>query len=722
MKKIWFLGVSLLLFISCKDKKQQVNETEEMVARLDSLVKNGNPTMYYHWNRKMAQYLAPEFTDGSLADPKQKRLRYWQELLRGGETEKCIEKITVYLKTFDKSYPEILNKETQDVFDLLALAYLRLGEQQNCQNAHSPFSCILPLQKPAIHQLREGSEKAIEVYRMLLGKFPFQRYKWLLNVAYMTLGEHPGKVPPEHLIAFPNWNSEQKDFPRFEEIAMNVGVAENGLSGGACVDDFNGDGLLDIFATSYGMEDQVKLFLNNGKGSFDDATQQSGLIGIVSGLNAIHADYDNDGDNDILVLRGAWFGKYGTHPNSLLQNNGDGTFNDVTKSAGLLSFHPTQTASWGDFDKDGFLDLFIGNEGTAQSRHLSELYRNKGDGTFEEVAKQYGLGNLNKFVKGVDWGDIDNDGWPELYVSILDQNNLLFKNNKGYFKEIAFKADVLKPRNSFPCWFFDVNNDGFQDIFVSGYYTENLHNRVPEDYAKELQDLNVWTPKPKLYINKGDGSFSEKSELYGISKTMYGMGSNYGDLDNDGYLDFYVGTGAPELSTVVPNRMFHNLNGEKFEEVTSAGGFGHIQKGHGVAFADIDQDGDQDIYAVMGGALEGDTFTNVLFENPISMNNWITIQLEGVQTNRSAIGVRLKLVLDNGREIYRTVGTGGSFGASSLQQEIGIGKAQSIKELNIYWLNTKRQVFRNIPGNRKIKIKEGINHITEIPQKPILFQ
>lgn len=188
---------------------------------------------------------------------------------------------------------------------------------------------------------------------------------------------------------------------------------------------------------------------------------------------------------------------------------------------------------------------------------------------------------------------------------------------------------------------------------------------------------------------------------------MYAMGANFGDLDYDGYLDFYIGTGSPEYSAVIPNRMFRNVNGKAFEEVTSAGGFGHIQKGHGVAFADLDQDGDQDVYTVMGGVYEGDKFTNVLFENPGFKNNWIVIDLEGITTNKSAVGTRLEITLDNNQKIYRTVGTGGSFGAHSLRQEIGLGKAKKIKSLTVFWQNGSPQTFTDIATNQKIKITEN---------------
>ena len=201
---------------------------------------------------------------------------------------------------------------------------------------------------------------------------------------------------------------------------------------------------------------------------------------------------------------------------------------------------------------------------------------------------------------------------------------------------------------------------------------------------------------------------------------MYGMGCNFGDLDNDGYLDFYIGTGAPDFSTIVPNRMFRNINGKDFEEVTAAGNFGHIQKGHGVAFADLDQDGDQDIYAVMGGAFEGDRFTNVLYENPIIKNNWIVIDLVGVQTNKKALGTRIEIEKKNGDKIVRIVGTGGSFGASSIQQEIGLGKTNKIEKLTVFWQNSKPMSYLNIPSDQKIKIIEGdsVLQVVSYPKTP----
>ncbi len=743
MKKItYFLStVLILLCYSCNTKnndKKPTNDTVElnqdsildelkkkeqslMIKELSDLVKNAKPNQYYHWNLKNADYLRSQI---ELAPP-QKRVSVWfnyvEQLLNGGNTTMCIGEIENLFSKENRPYDQILDETNKNIFELLALAYLRKGEQENCQNNHTPESCIIPMKEGAIHQLTSGSVRAIELYTMLYDKFPSPKYKWLINVAYMTLGKHPKQVPPKYLINMPNWKQERKQFPRFEDIGMSVGLAENGLSGGVSIEDFNNDGLLDIFVTSYGMEDNVKLFLRSNDGSYIEKTKEAGLDGIVSGLNCLHADYNNDGNVDILVLRGGWLGNPGSHPNSLLKNMGDGSFKDVTRSSGLYTLHPTQTAAWADINQDGFLDLFIGNESKPGENHPCEFFMNNGDGTFSEISKEVGLSQIKGFVKGTAFGDINNDNWPDLFISVLGEENILYRNVNGKFENITKTAQIAQPIFSFPCWFWDANNDGYQDIFVSSYDIR-VQRDLGGDLAKELQDLKVESEKPRLYINNGNETFTESTELYHVSKTMYSMGSNFGDIDNDGYLDFYVGTGAPDFSTIVPNRMFRNVDGQSFEEVTSAGNFGHIQKGHGIAFADLDQDGDQDIYAVMGGAFEGDRFTNVLYENPISKNNWIVIELEGTQTNKKAIGTRLEIEFENGSKVHRTVGTGGSFGASSLQQEIGLGKNKTIKMLTVHWQNSKPAIFNNIKAKQKIKIIEGNNKISKLPYEKLPFQ
>ena len=721
---LWLLFFVLTIKINSQELYKQFSsenssDTFSMVDTLKTLYLEGNPINYYHWNEKLAALYLAQI---SKVEPEKKIItwfKYCQQLLKAGEIQTCINEIENLIIRQQLTYQDLITKDLLPIIDLLAISYLRLGEVNNCQNNHNSYSCILPLKDQAFHIDVNGSKKAIEIYTQIYEKFPNDNYKWLLNLAHMTIGEHPNNVPERYRINYPNWSIEQKKIKAFKEVSSKLGIAQDGLSGGVSIDDFNNDGLLDIFITSYGMSDQSKLYTNTSNG-FIDTTEEAGLTGIVSGLNCIHADYDNDGNIDIFVLRGAWLGEGGNHPNSLLKNNGDGTFTDVTKSAGLLSFHPTQTASWADVNNDGYLDLFVGNESNEKQSHPCELYINQKDGSFIEESSNYNLSSIEGFVKGVVFGDINNDKWPDLYISVMGGNNLLFKNNFGKFENISETAGVQGPNFSFPTWFWDVNNDGFNDILVASYDTRNIQN-VAGDFVKELQGEKVLSDKSKLYINNGDETFSEQSNAFNIDKSFYAMGSNFGDLDNDGWLDFYIGTGSPEFTSVVPNRMFRNVDGISFEEVTSASGFGHIQKGHGVSFADLDNDGDQDIYAVLGGAYQGDNYTNVCFENPTFENNWVILNLEGVQSNRSAIGTKLKLDLDNGRTIFYTINTGGSFGSNSLQAEIGLGQSKMIQTLTIIWPSSDTQIFNSVAVNKKHKLSEGQNKLIEVPYEKVQF-
>ncbi|NIO60568.1 MAG: hypothetical protein GTO33_14825 [Acidobacteria bacterium] len=466
-------------------------------------------------------------------------------------------------------------------------------------------------------------------------------------------------------------------------------------------------------ASGWGLREQMRYFRNVGDGSFVELTAQAGLLGQVGGLNICQADYDNDGDVDVLVLRGAWLGAEGRHPNSLLRNNGDGKFDDVAERAGLTSLYPTQTAAWADYDNDGWLDLFIGNESAERRTYPSELLRNNGDGTFTNVAAEVGVADVG-FVKGVAWGDYDNDGLQDLYLSRLKDRNVLYKNQglrdgKWTFADVTEKAGVAEPLGSFSTWFWDYDNDGRLDLFVAPFpgFTGDSLASIAGGYLGRTDEQFVG----RLYRNNGDGTFDDVTKAAGLGLPMLVMGANFGDLDNDGYPDAYLGTGEPNLHTLLPNRMYRNAEGRRFQNVTTSGGFGHLQKGHGIAFGDLDNDGDQDIYAVMGGAVSGDVAHNALFLNPGHGNRWITLELQGVRSNRSAIGARIRVAVETAegrREIHANVGTGGSFGANSLRQEIGLGSAQAIREIEIRWPGTNEtQLFRGLQPNRAYRILEG---------------
>jgi hypothetical protein len=603
----------------------------------------------------------------------------------------------------------------------LAVAWLRKGETDNCVCNNSSDSCILPIQGNGIHEHRDGSVNAIKYLTLVLKEKPeHATARWLLNLAYMTLGEYPNGVPEEFLIPLEKFKSQQ-NFPHFIDVAPQLGLNTFNLCGGVILDDFDNDYDLDIITSSWDTSESLRFFQNNGDGTFTDRSKEAGFEGLYGGLNMIQADYDNDGDLDIFVPRGAWLMQHGRHPNSLLKNDGTGTFIDVTLDAGLAEVHyPSQTAAWADYDNDGDLDLYIGNESLPAMPAPCQLFENDGKGGFQDVTKIANVENLS-FTKAVTWGDYNGDQYPDIYVSnFFNGKNRLFRNNRdGTFSDVAHSVGVTEPENSFPAWFWDFNNDGNLDLFVSSYAIHGNHAAIA--YIGQPQSLT-----PRLYQGDGSGRFSEVSGEQNLTQNVQAMGANYGDLDNDGFPDFYLGTGVPDFEGLMPNIMYRNLGGTSFTDVTFAGGFGHLQKGHAIAFGDLDHDGDQDIYAQMGGVYRGDKFGNLLFENPGFGNRWIIVKLKGTTSNRSAIGARIHACITEGierRSIYKWVNSGGSFGANPLRQHIGLGKADQIGSLEIFWPTTgKTQRYKDIPLNCMIEITEGARDFERIALKKSCFK
>lgn len=700
--------------------------TIKMAAMLDRLATQSNPMGNLFLSReRVAALRSAMAANPAMADSPAAQFQFATELLNAGENEKALQAFqrAEQLGRGDgswNSHDEINGPLNQ------ALCYLRMAEQRNCLSNHNADSCLLPIQGGGIHVWQDGSRQAIAMLTNVLASRPDSlAAQWLLNVAAMTVGDYPEKIPARWLIPPATFKSDY-DIKRFVDVAGPAGLAANQLSGGSAAEDFDGDGRLDVMITSIGLRDQMRYFRNHGDGTFRERTREAGLIGLTGGLNVITGDYNNDGFVDVFVLRGAWMREEGKFPNSLLKNNGDGTFEDVTEAAGVLSFHPTQTGAWFDFDGDGWLDLFIGNETLPRSRsHPCELYRNNRNGTFTEMAAAAGVAT-RAYVKGVGAADYNNDGRPDLYLSIKGRPNILFRNegpgaDGGWkFTDVAASAGVQMPIESFPTWFFDYDNDGNPDLFVAGYLIKDVGD-IAADY---LGRTNQGT-RAKLYRNLGDGTFADVTREARVDRVLHAMGSNFGDLDNDGWLDFYLGTGDPDLLTIVPNRMFRNAEGKFFQDVTTSGGFGNLQKGHGVSFADLDNDGDQDVHEDMGGAVSSDVYPNALFLNPGHGNHWIKLHLVGVKANRSGIGARLKLTVKRPhgeRTIHRTVGTGGSFGCNPLRQEIGLGDATAVTSLEIRWPGSG--TVQNIAGlevDKVYRIREDAKAAEPILLKTFTF-
>jgi FG-GAP-like repeat/ASPIC and UnbV len=611
---------------------------------------------------------------------------------------------------------------------VLGIIAMRRGEIENCLECVGPSSCIFPIAREAVHRNKAGSREAVRWFSVYLDSSPRDlRILWLLNIAYMTLGEYPEKVPSQYLISTELFRSAA-DAGRFTNVASLAGLTARGpnLAGGSVFDDFNGDGLADLFTTSLDADLGASLYINRGDGTFEDRSAAAGLGDQVYALNVTRADFDNDGDLDLLLLRGAW--ETPLRP-SLLRNRGDGRFDDVTVAAGLAEPISSESAAWGDYDNDGLVDVFVCGEylppgGDASSeprdpRNHCRLFHNRGDGTFVNLAAAAGVTD-ERCAKGSAWGDYDGDGRIDLFVSNMGQKCRLYHNEgEGKFRDVAPELGVTGPDFSFACWFWDYDNDGLLDLYVNDYRA-----RVAEVLCSAMGIKIQGSSRPRLYRNLGSARFSDVSTEAGLDRAMAPMGSNFGDVDNDGYLDIYLGTGDMSYEGLDVNLMFRNVRGERFEDITTSSGTGHLQKGHGVSFADWDCDGDLDLFVELGGATPGDQGYNALFQNPGLGRHWLKIKLVGTKTNRAALGAKVRVdVKTKGgqmRSIYRTVGNNSSFGGNSLVEMIGLGDETHAAAIAVSWPTSKTtQAFRDLAAGQSIEITEGSGSFKVLRQPPL---
>ena len=736
------ITASILIVTGCgKEKKQR--EFAQNTIVYDTQLPN---------NEAMAKYLADcnnnyfnhpknrfasktRATDFEKATPPKDAKKYveWKkaigdEWLFAGMTEKSI---AAYDEAIKKAEAEKIKGDLLDEIKYMkAVAYMRLGEQKNCIALHTAESCIFPIQQGGWYQVTDPTKVAGDLWLEILKENPDDLTSmFLLNIAYMNLGQYPNGVPAEYRINPEEFKSSY-DIGRFVNIAGNLGIDFITASGGVCVEDFNNDGNLDIIASGWFLNEQVKVMFNNGDGTFKDVTETSTLKGITGGLDMKCADYNNDGWMDILIPRGAWWNDFGKLPASLIRNNGDGTFTDVTYETGLMEhLYPTQASVFADFNNDGWLDIYFGNETRRDTeKYPCELFLSDGKGKFKNVAKEAGA-DILCFAKGVAASDYNNDGYMDICISSQGTENILLRNDTGKnsgkikFTDVTKEAGVGLPIKSFPVAFLDFNNDGWQDLTIQTYDAENCDY----DNAAEYFNKPVKGEYSILYKNNGDGTFTDVTKEMNMQVAMTVMGLSFGDLDNDGWMDIYSGTGTPNYTSLVPKRMFRNNEGKSYQDITHSGGFGHLQKGHGIGFGDVDNDGDQDVYEDMGGGYEGDGFQGAFYENPgISGNNWVSLQLVGVKANKSAMGSKVKITVENAdkstRDIYVEVTNGGSFGVNSNRLEAGLGKAVAIKAIEINWLGpNQKQIITGVPMNSFVKITEGEAAFEILPLKSYKF-
>ena len=486
---------------------------------------------------------------------------------------------------------------------------------------------------------------------------------------------------------------------QFTDIAPDLKMDKVDGGRGSAWGDYDNDGDLDIVAV--GTYQPHALFRNNGDGTFTNTADEAGIADPRGGWGSLFADYDNDGYLDLYITRGGWSG---AAENTLYHNNGDGTFTDVTHKAGVADPQSSFCAAWADYDNDGYIDLYIAN-GVIGDGAANVLYRNNGDGTFTNTAEAAGVADTGNSL-GTAWGDYDKDGYIDLHVVNYGQFNVLYRNNgDGTFTDVTPMTGMNLPvTDPFVTFFLDVDNDADLDIFISnsGSFQAFIAGQITGTATHDA-DRQV------LYRNNGDGTFTDVTRESGLYYAYGAMGANFEDINSDGYLDIYLATGAPQMGRLERDALFRNNGDGTFTDATVALGLGNIGKGHGVTFGDVDMDGDVDIYVPVGGAFIGDQWHNLFYRNNGTGNNWLTLKLVGTKSNRDGIGAKVTLRMGDD-VIYREVSGGCGFGSTnSLSLEIGLGAHTKVDTLEIVWTSGQVDTRRNLPVNQRLILTEGEN-------------
>ncbi|GAC1662401.1 MAG: hypothetical protein NVS9B4_16000 [Candidatus Acidiferrum sp.] len=494
--------------------------------------------------------------------------------------------------------------------------------------------------------------------------------------------------------------------------------------------DYDNDGWMDLFVLSGTRlegpppNSTNRLYKNNRDGTFKDVTEEAGLhaTGWASGVCV--ADYNNDGFEDIFCT---YFGQ-----NILYRNNGDGTFTDVTKAVGLWNDQPRWGAgcSFLDYNRDGHLDLFVSNyvgfsfehapvpgansncnwkgipvecgpRGLPMGRH--SLYKNNGDGTFTDVSQRAGISNATRsYGMTVVAADLDEDGWPDIYVACDSTPSLLFVNNhdgtfreEGVLRGVALSDDGTE-QAGMGVGVGDYDLDGHLDLFKTHF----------------ADDANV------LYRNDGKGNFDDltRTSRVGVETRYTCWGAGIIDLDNDGYPDLFMVTGSvypeverklPQYANKTPRAIFRNLGNRTFEELIEPAGPG-VAEAHcsrGCAFGDFDNDGDVDILIV-----NLNEPPSLLRNDLTGERHWLKVKLEGVKSNRSAMGARV-LVHYGGKSQAQAVLSQSSFySCNDPRLHFGLGRS-SVADVDVYWPSGVHETYRKIPANQLLTLKEGAGPI-----------
>ncbi|BDC52976.1 hypothetical protein F183_A52910 [Bryobacterales bacterium F-183] len=490
----------------------------------------------------------------------------------------------------------------------------------------------------------------------------------------------------------------------FRDMAPELGVNRFDGNGTSAWGDYDGDGDLDLFLAGSGTF--MAVYRNEGKGrKFTEVTEAVGLAKVPSGYSLNLVDYDNDGHLDLYVAMNGW---NGPAPNRLFRNTGKGRFEDVTAKSGAGDPGDGFVSLWGDLDNDGFLDLVIAN-GVLKDGSTPQVYRNNRDGTFRKVTPfseppQWG-------AIGAALGDYDKDGDLDIFINGLNNApNRLYRNEGNWrFTEVSRAAKVTQPpHNGFVCFFFDYDNDTWPDLLtVSLAPWPVVVDAMRADYVAKALHPDA----TRLFRNNRDGTFTDVTLTAGLHYPMGTMGAGVADLDNDGFLDIYFGTGDPQLTRLEPNRFFRNNGDGTFTDHTQTVGFARPgTKGHGVTFVDIDNDGDLDVYAQLGGHYPGDHAFNAFYENRKgNTNHWLELDLKGVSSNRYAVGAQITVEAGSSK-FYREIKGSEGFGATSpYRVHVGLGSHGGPVKVTVRWPSGIVQSLDNVAVDRVVSVTEPVS-------------
>ena len=490
------------------------------------------------------------------------------------------------------------------------------------------------------------------------------------------------------------------------------------MAGGVAAFDYNNDGLTDIFFTNGAsipslQKDSPKyfnrLFRNEGGMRFADVTEDAGVAGSGYSMGAAAGDYDNDGHVDLFVA--------GVFRNILYHNRGDGRFEDVTEKAGIKSDKWAVAAGWFDYNNDGLLDLFVVNYASWSpsydrfcgdpSRNLrvychpkyfegltNTLYRNRGDGTFEDVSERAGIAQHHGRGMSVAFADYDNDGFMDIFVTNDNQENFLFHNRgDGTFEEAGVLAGVAlpnsgKPVSSMGTDFRDYDNDGLPDISVVGLANETF----------------------PLFRNVGGGLFEDatyRTRLSALTIERSGWSTGFFDLNNDGWKDLFTTCSHVDDNVEMfqatrykqPNAIFANLGNGTFQDASAQAGedFQAPHAHRGCAFADFNNDGKIDV--VVASLQDRAELWENVSPDP---NHWIILKLNGTKSNRDGIGARVRI-----DKQYNHMSSACGYASSShFGVHFGLGKIEKIPSIEIKWPSGIAQILKDIKTNQVLQVRE----------------